>query len=72
MPHTQEYTDTFIIALKLFLVGLGGLYFMSNLDGTPCTQIILNLPKPALQLGRTLSTILMMLIAQDKFTRIGF
>ena len=36
MPQSQEYTDTFIITYKLFLVGLQGLYFISNPDGRPC------------------------------------
>jgi hypothetical protein len=36
MPQSQEYTDTFIITYKLFLVGLRGRYFISNPDGRPC------------------------------------
>jgi hypothetical protein len=38
IPHTD--TDTFIITYKLFLVGLRGLYFMSNPDGTPCIYVL--------------------------------
>ena len=40
MPQSKEYTDTFIITYKLFLVGLQGLYFISNPDGRPCTRAI--------------------------------
>jgi hypothetical protein len=36
MPQSQEYTNTFIITYKLFLVGLRGRYFISNPDGRPC------------------------------------
>jgi hypothetical protein len=39
MPQSQEYTDTFIITYKLFLVGLRGRYFISNPDGRPCIAI---------------------------------
>ena len=38
MPQSQKYTDTFIIIYKLFLVGLQGLYFISNPDGRSCSS----------------------------------
>ena len=38
MPQSQDYTDTFIIIYKEFLVGLQGLYFISNPDGRPCKK----------------------------------
>ena len=36
MPQSQKCTDTFIITYKVFLIGLQGLYFISNPDGRPC------------------------------------
>ena len=40
MPKPQEYTDTFILTKKLFLVGLRGLRSISNLVKRPCTIIV--------------------------------
>ena len=37
MPKPQEYTDTFILTKKLFLVGLRGLQSISNPVERPCT-----------------------------------
>ena len=39
MPKPQEYTDTFILAKKLFLVGLRGLQSMSNPVEGPVSQL---------------------------------
>ena len=36
MPKPQEYTDTFILTKKLFLVGLLGLQNISNPVERPC------------------------------------
>ena len=38
MPKPQEYTNTFILAKKLFLVGLGGLQSISNPVERPCSN----------------------------------
>ena len=38
MPKPQEYTDTFILTKKLFLVGLRGLQNMSNPVERPCMK----------------------------------
>ena len=40
MPKPQEYTNTFILAKKLFLVGLGGLQSISNPVERPCITTI--------------------------------
>ena len=39
MPKPQEYTDTFILTKKLFLVGLLGLQNISNPVERPCSVI---------------------------------
>ena len=36
MPKPQEYTNTFIVTKKLFLVGLGGHQSISNPVERPC------------------------------------
>ena len=41
MPKPQEYTNTFIVTKKLFLVGLRGLQNISNPVERPCTYVIL-------------------------------
>ena len=39
MPKTQEYTDTFILTKKLFLVCHQGLQSISNPVERPCTYL---------------------------------
>ena len=39
MPKPQEYTDTFILTKKLFLVGLLGLQSGANQYERPCTAM---------------------------------
>jgi hypothetical protein len=39
MPKPQEYTDTFILTKKLFLIGLRGLQSISNPIERPCNKV---------------------------------
>jgi hypothetical protein len=40
MPKPQEYTDTFILTKKLFLIGLRGLQNTSNPVERPCNVFL--------------------------------
>jgi hypothetical protein len=40
MPKHKEYTDTFILTKKVFLVGLLGLQIISNPVERPCRKIL--------------------------------